>query len=224
LCYYSVKEDKRLILLDGSQLSMSTVVPTPGCAKPFAFEIRTIIDDDSKENTSIFLATEEESEYNLWTDKLAKTGKMDMIVTMKLGSKMAEEIQAFKLNVSNRRLHLDEDTKDQFEPIFKGNLWKLKTEGDRMKMDDWFEREMWIAKNGSMVYYSPKDSRELVYYTSADVSRATITALPEGDTCRTFSFQVQLPPVNGVEFAPGVFSCASDNLRKQWIAEFGKFI
>jgi serine/threonine protein kinase len=223
LCYYSVKEDKRLILIDGTKLTTAAIERISGCARDNAFEVRTAADDDTKENTKIYLACETPEELEAWTEKLQKTGKMDMIVTMKLGSKMAEEIQAFKMNVSNRRIKVEGDAKDQFEPIFKGNLWKLKTEGDRMKADDWFEREMWIAKNGSMVYYSPKEDRELVYYTSQDVVRAQVTIIDDGETCRSCAFQVQLPPVNGVEFAPGVFSAGSDTLRKQWIAEFQKF-
>jgi hypothetical protein len=85
-----------------------------------------------------------------------------------------------------------------FAPLFKAKLWKLKADGDRKNPEDWFEREMWIAKNGSMVYYSPKEDRELVYYTSADVARATVTAINDGETCRTFVFQVQLPPAGAI--------------------------
>lgn len=46
-------------------------------------------------------------------------------------------------------MKVGEDAKDQFAPLFKAKLWKVKAEGDRKKADDWFEREMWIAKNGA---------------------------------------------------------------------------
>ena len=34
---------------------------------------------------------------------------------------------------------------------YKATLWKVKAAGDRMKEDDWFQRDMWLAKNGSLV-------------------------------------------------------------------------
>jgi serine/threonine protein kinase len=223
LCYYSVKENKRLVLIDGTKLTTSKVLDTKDCAKPNAFEIRSASDEDSKATEIITLAAESGEELTTWKDKISKTGKMDMIVTMVLGSVMAAELQEFKLAVSNRRIKVEEDEKSQFEPAFKGNLKKLKTEGDKKKADDWFEREFWIAKNGSMVYYSPKEERELVYYTASDVGRAKITTIPDAECHHKNAFQVQLPPVNGVEFAPGVFACESEQKRKDWIAQFTKF-
>jgi len=193
---------------------------TSGCAKDFAFEIRTASDEDTKETNVIGLAAESEQELKDWLDKLGKVKQMDMVVTFKLGSKMADDLKAFKINVSNRRMKVDEDGKDDFAPKFKSSLFKLKTEGDRMKSEDWFERDFWIAINGSMVYFSPKEDRDLVYYTASDVARAKVTMINDGETCRKNVFQVQLPPVNGVEFAAGVFSCDSEESRKKWIAEF----
>lgn len=220
LCYYSKKEDKKLVLIDGPKLTTSTLKKTSGCAKDFAFEIRTASDEDTNATNIIGLAAESEQELKDWLDKLGKVKQLDMVVTFKLGSKMADDLKAFKINVSNRRMKVDEDGKDEFAPKFKSSLFKLKTEGDRMKAEDWFERDFWIAKNGSMVYFSPKEDRDLVYYTAADVSKAKLTLINDGDTCKKCCFQVQLPPVNGVEFAAGVFSCDSEESRKKWIAEF----
>merc|ERR1719263_1258381 len=94
------------------------------------------------------------------------------IPTMQLGGNIAE-LRKFVVSVKNRRQKVDETLKEQFEPVFREKLWKLKAEGDKMQEDQWFEREMWIARNGSLVYYSKKEERDLVYYTSADLMRAT---------------------------------------------------
>merc|ERR1712079_352324 len=110
------------------------------------------------------------------------------------------DLQAFKMTVKNRRQHIADDNKDQFGPLFKAKLWKLKGDGDSMKEEDWFEREMWIAKNGSLVYYSPKEQEDLVYYTAADVARAKIVAVKDGLAVKRFAFQVQLPPNGDIEF------------------------
>lgn len=223
LCYFSVKENKRLVLIDGTKLTNAKFMNSSGCAKPNAFEIRSASDEDSKATEVIVLGAETPEEMDTWKDKLSKTGKMDMIVTMVLGSVMANELQEFKLAVSNRRIKVEGDDVSQFEPLFKGSLKKLKTEGDKMKVEDWFEREFWVAKNGSMVYYSPKDDRDLVYFTAADVARANLVTLPEGQSYHKFVFQVQLPPVNGVEFAPGVFAAADEATRKKWMDNLSKF-
>jgi serine/threonine protein kinase len=222
LCYYSKKEDKKLVLIDGPKLTSSSMHKVGGgdCAKEYAFEIRTASDEDTKESNSSFLAAESPEELADWLEKLGKVTQMDMVVTFKLGSKMADDLKAFKINVSNRRMKVEDESKDQFEPKFKSSLFKLKTEGDVTKLEDWFERDFWIAVNGSMVYFSPKEDRDLVYYTASDVARAKVTVKDDGETCRKNVFQVQLPPVNGVEFAPGVFSCDSEEQRKKWIAQF----
>jgi serine/threonine protein kinase len=222
LCYFSQKEEKKLVLIDGSKLSTASFADAQGTAKPNAFEVRSQSEEDTKNTEVITLAAESADELQVWKDKLFKTGKMEIMVTMVLGSMMAEELQAFKLAVSNRRIKVDEKD-DSFEAAFKGNLLKLKTEGDRKKGDDWFEREFWLAKNGSMVYFSPKEDRDLVYYTAADVHRAKVAPMKEGDAVHKYGFEVQLPSVNGVEFAPGTFAAGSEDLRAKWIAEFKKY-
>merc|ERR1712039_13535 len=130
----------------------------------------------------------------------------------------------FRLNIRNRRLKVDKEIAgDKFEPVFKATLWKVKADGDRMIDDHWFEREMWIAKNGSLVYWSKKEDRELVYYTADDIARASLAELAAAQSLRPWSFQVKLPAANDVEFAPGEFAAESEDMRKTWIAEFKKF-
>ncbi|CAK9117283.1 unnamed protein product [Durusdinium trenchii] len=119
-------------------------------------------------------------------------------------------------------MKVGEDKKHQFAPVFRAKLWKVKAEGDRRKEEDWFEREMWIAKNGSLVYFSKKEDRDLVYYTSDDIQKAHIALLSNDDSAIPWAFQVHLPPSGGVEFAPGEFAAESEAMRDCWIEEFRK--
>jgi len=222
LCYYSVKENKRLVLIDGEKLSTAKVTPVPGLGKEFAFEIASKPDEEEKME-KVFLAAESKDDIEAWSDKLSKVGSMDMIVTFQLGDKMAEDLHAFRMAVRNRRMKVEGD-KDAFAPQFKAKLWKLKTGGDRKKEEDWFMRDMWIAKNGSLVYYSPKEERELVYYTPGDISRSTIRRIEDGEAFRNHAFMVQLAAADGVEFDPGEFSAETAELREEWIKELEKCI
>jgi len=219
LCYFSVKENKRLVLVDGAKLEDAKVGKFKGGAKDNAFEIKYKGEED--EDCTLVFACESAEEYRNWTTRIMSAVRMDM-PTMKLGQEM-HDLRKFIVTVKNRRQKVEEGEKDQFAPVFKANLWKLKAEGDRKKAEDWFEREMWIAKNGSLVYYSKKEERDLVYYTSADLLRATYTKVPSSDSHKPFTFLVNLPKSGDVEFAPGEFAADSDAGREQWIKEFKKF-
>mmetsp|Transcript_62375 Transcript_62375/g.118423 ORF Transcript_62375/g.118423 Transcript_62375/m.118423 type:complete len:667 (+) Transcript_62375:40-2040(+) len=217
LCYFSSKDNKRLILIEASKLAGAKIKRLDKSAKEWSFEVSA---DDDKQVYAYF-ATQSEQEYNEWTERLKGEGMA--IPTMQLGNHVTE-LRKFVITVKNRRQKVDEDHKDQFAPVFKANLWKLKAEGDRMKPEDWFEREMWVAKNGSLVYYSKKEERDLVYYTSEDLSRATYTKLKPEDSCKPYTFQVHLAQCDDdVEFAPGEFSTETEEMRDRWIAEFKKF-
>jgi serine/threonine protein kinase len=218
LCYYSQKENKKLVLIDGSQLGKASFEHIDA-ARPFAF--RCIVSED-KESGVYGLAAESEAEMDDWITHFKSAGRHQMLATFQLGADMAADLQAFKMTVKNRRQKVADNNKDQFEPLFKAKLWKLKGDGDSMKEDDWFEREMWIAKNGSLVYFSPKEHMDLVYYTAADIHRANVVSVENGRASKPFTFQVQLPPVAGVEFAPGEFAAESEALRKQWMSELRK--
>jgi len=103
-------------------------------------------------------------------------------------------------------------------------LWKVKGEGDKMKESDWFLREMWVAKNGCLVYHSPKEDRDLIYYTQNDLTRAKLTTVPSSESFKPWAFQIQLPAANGVEFAPGEFAAETEVEREKWIKELRKFM
>jgi hypothetical protein len=209
-------------MIDGAKLPMADISRFKGGARDNAFRIVTKSDDSEVDVISVF-AAESADEYDQWLTKLKSAANMDeMMPTMRLGGDMAKELQKFKVNVINRRIKVDKSKEDQFAPLFKGKLWKVKAEGNRKKEEDWFEREMWISKNGSLVYFSKKEDRELVYYSADDIARASFADIPNADSFRPWTFQVKLPPSNDVEFAPGEFAAETEEMRRTWIAEFQK--
>jgi len=218
LCYFSQKENRKLVLIDGSRLAKASLEKMEA-ARPFAF--RCTVSDD-REIHDFGLSAESQEEMDNWMKHLTGFGRNQMLITFELGAQLAQDLQKFRITVQNRRQKVNDENKKEFEAMFKAKLWKLKGDGDCMKEGDWFEREMWMAKNGSLVYFSPKDDTDLVYYSANDVARAAVTAVEDGKACKPFAFQVQLPPTNGVEFAPGEFAAESEELRKQWMSELTK--
>lgn len=215
-----MKENKRLVLVKGENLSTSTVKDIGG-AKAFAFEI---ISDNREDGVHISLAAESAGELEMWKSKLSKAMRQDMLLTFQLGSQMAQKLQAFKMSVKNRRAKIEDRDKDRFRPQFKTKLWKLKGEGNTMKPADWFERDMWLARNGSFVYWSRKEERELIYFTAADLVRSKVVAIKDGKCCLKHAFEIQLPPANGVEFAPSEFAANSEEEKQSWMAELKKYM
>mmetsp|Transcript_120134 Transcript_120134/g.374084 ORF Transcript_120134/g.374084 Transcript_120134/m.374084 type:complete len:708 (+) Transcript_120134:60-2183(+) len=223
LCYYSIKDNRRLVLIDCPKLSGASVVPLEGGARDNVFEVRLKADSEEPAGPFCF-ACESAEEYQQWTTQLQRAASLDDLMrTMRLGANMKSELDRFRLSVKNRRLAVAADDRDRLEPVFKGTLWKVKAEGDRMKQEDWFEREMWLSKNGSLVYWSKKEERELVYYTADDIVKASLLPISNGDSCRPWSFQVQLPGTQDVEFAPGEFAAESEEMRSLWIEEMRRF-
>merc|ERR1719498_999427 len=158
--------------------------------------------EDKKE--TIILGVNSKEEYDMWADKLKSASRLDM-PTMQLGGHVAE-LRKFVITVKNRRAKVDDAAKEQFAPVFKEKLWKLKAEGDKLDPEQWWEREMWTSKNGSLVYYSKKEERDLVYYTAADLMRATYTLVPSAESCKPYTFLLHLAEADGVQFAPGEFA------------------
>jgi len=224
LCYYSVKENKRLVLIDGERLRDANIEVKEGFAKEFAVEIKSTATAEDRKFPKTVLGFDTQEDLNEWIDKTMRVGKLDAMMTFFLGAKMAEDIQAFKLAVHNRRLKV-ETGKDGFEVTFKEKLWKLRAQGDKTKEEDWFLRDMWITTNGSLVYYSPKEERDLVYYTCSDIAHAKV--VPCEDTTGHihpcgFTVHLQSTEENGVEFDPGEFAAENAETQQKWIEELTK--
>jgi len=223
LCYYSKAENSRLVLLDSHHLYGATVTAQNKSARENTFEITTCHVESSDSGAQIFVfagVTPEDT--ILWLKVLKARARMEAIPTMHLGLGVARALDAYKLAVKNRRIKVEAGAERQFEPTFKGSLWKVAATGDGTREQDWFKREVWLARNGSFVYWSPKDNRELVYYTASDVVRAKVVKIPEGQCLKPFAFEVRLPPNDGMQFSPGRFAAESESVRDLWIQEFAK--
>lgn len=220
LCYYSQVENKRLVLLDSHHLYGSQISYLQKSARPNALQIKTTHIEAPGDQPQVYtFAAPSPDEAAKWLQFLTAASRMEVMPTMNLGPDVAQALEHYKMTVKNRRMKVDAGNQAQFGPIFKATLWKVKADGDRMRDPDWFKREMWIARNGSLVYYSPKDERELVYYTTADIARASFEKIPNYQSAKPWTFQVRLPPNEGIEFAPGEFAAESEMQRDHWIME-----
>jgi serine/threonine protein kinase len=226
LCYFSQKDNKRLVLLDSHKLHDAEIkdIKVP-LAKDNAFEIKTAATEGDEEAGSHIFAAESFEDLQVWMGYLSSAAHMDAMPTMRFDASFGQDLMKFKLSVKNRRMKLEKGAEKEggFEPVFKGTIWKSKANGDIMKESEWFQRESWLSRNGSLVYYSVREQRELIYYTAADVGRAKISKLPDGASIKPFAFEVVLPPCEGMEFLSGQFAAETEELRDQWIAEFAKF-
>lgn len=220
--YFSIKENRRLVMIDGGKFPSAKITAFTNGAREHAFEVKYQSDDQDIETSSVF-ACESEEACKVWMSALERDQDRSIMQTMHFGKSLTNGLRLFKLNVRNRRLKVDKGESDAYSPTFKGVIWKVKAEGDRMKEEDWFQREMWIARNGSLVYLSKKEERELVYYTADDIARAKFLEVDNSQSFRPWAFQVQLPPTEDIEFAAGEFAAETEEMRSAWIQEFKNF-
>jgi len=221
LCYFSQRENKRLVLEDGERMTLVTVVPFKEGVRDYAFQLQMQPEHGTEAHPELdvhVLACETELDYRKWTHVLEHVQKYTMMFTMHLGQKMASDAKDYKLTVRNRRLKVQHSAQQEFQPILRSTLWKLKTGGNSMKESDWLHRDMWVSKNGSLVYHSERENRELVYYASTDVAKAVVKQVGAQKSIRPYAFEVQLPHVDGVEFSPGFFAAESEDMREKWIS------
>jgi len=220
LCYFSQKENRRLVLLGADDICQGEISDVEGAAFEFAFQVKKHADMEDQVIT--LFACETQEDLDLWLDEIHKT-RTRMMMTFHLNEDMATALRAFKMTVTNRRSKVDNTEANKFEAAFRGTLWKVKGEGDRMKPEDWFERDMWLAKNGSLVYYSQKEKKELVYYTASDVHSAEISFIANEKSHKPWAFQVHIAAVEGIEFVPGEFAAESEEERLTWAKELERF-
>lgn len=222
LAYFSLKDGKRLVLFDGSKLGGAIVEQFTDTAKPYAFKVRTKSEKDDLQYDETAFACDSEQEYVEWTSRLRSTAVLDVMPRVRLGQGLADDLKVFKLNVKNRRLKADGEEEAAPASAFKGVLWKVKADGDATLEDHWFEREMWIARNGSLVYFSKKEDRNLIYYTADDLANATYSEIPDEDSCRPWAFRIQLKGSKDIEFSPGEFAASNRSQRDDWMRELRK--
>jgi serine/threonine protein kinase len=223
LCYHSLKEDKQLILIDGHHLATAEVSLFSGGAYDPAIEIKVAADQDAHEHEDLVFGCASQEDYEQWM-RAFESARYMAVKTMNLGHSMAGELQRFRLGVKNRRLKVDQkDSGDHADhAVFKSKLWKLKADTDKAKEKNWFEREMWISPKGTLVYFSVKEDRELVYYTHCDLASASIQPIDHTDSSHRWGFHVVLPAKDGVEFTPTDFAAATEELRTQWMEALKK--
>jgi len=223
LCYFSSKQQQRLVYLDYKLLCRAKVSEIKDAAYEYAFEVSyptTTDESDVTDYETARFATETKQERDAWTKhmELVRGLEYQQLATLKISRGLVNDFRDFKLQVRNRRQEINAETKE-FLPKYKAKLFKLNQDGDWNNREHWLEREMWIASNGSLCYHSKKEDRELQYYTKEDMSAVETEKLPDGKTCMPFAFEIRLPPKDGLEFAPGVFAAESEESREEWIKQ-----
>jgi hypothetical protein len=215
LCYYSIKANRRVILVDGSTSRGLRISRLAGATKEHAFKVRSVF----PVLTDVVVACDSSNAYGVWTTQLLnKAGQSHHAQTMRLGGSMALEFSAIRLAVKNRRQKVKEGMTGCGSHLFKAKLWKLDSNGDRHLHTCWREREMWLSQNGTLVYWSPKEGAELIYYNALDVARSGTRRLANGTAAKLWAFHLQLPDANGVKYAPAEFAAESDEMRECWIS------
>lgn len=235
LCYFSMAEHKRLVGVAAGPRGLK-IARVSGSAKQHAFKISSTVsartgtaragpahagakDEPVVAPATVIVACTSARQFTQWTRFLLQVQQ-----TQRLGPMFKQEMSGLKLAVHNRRRRIGDDAREEFEPIFKTNLWKLNSRGDPSKKEDWLQREMWLSRNGSLVYWSVKDEHDLVYYTASDIANAVVEPILDGTVALPFAFQVRQASEQGVEFTPADFAAESSELRDQWLAELSNFI
>lgn len=238
LCYWSQKDNMRLVLLDAHHLHAAQITAQPAerCAKEFAFRLdleeaagvgtvplqagadRNDNDDESKEQ--VWFATTSDQDRTKWLDLLKRAAEVEMIQTFRLGGQMEAAVQKFKIAIKNRRMEVEEGA--GFDPVFTSQMWKLKGEGDVRLVEHWYKREFSLTRNGSFTYWSAREEKRLVYYTAEDISGSTVTILEPRGIAKPFGFAIALQPNGDIEFEPGSFAAESAEARQRWLQELAK--
>jgi len=217
LCYFSIKENKRLVILGGDELAGAEIVEFEGGVKDWGkpcFEIR--IGSGSR----LKFACESTEEYDTWVQMLSEAGEAEDSQAVPRG--VDNMLHAIKIAATNRRIRVSRNSVGDVA-VLRGQLWKLKVGGDPHEESNWYLRDVWIAPNGSLNYWSVKEEAALTYYTAADIGHATFMEVAAGSFAKPWAFEVRFPQVDVFEFAPGIFATESEELRKEWIDHLSNY-
>jgi len=226
LCYFSMKENKKLIFMDRSRLLRADIAKTNDedtskISKPWGFQMK--IKEDKFE--SVMFAAGSHAEREDWLAAIDKATQAEAEwfhpKTMAFNQDFLDDLRNFKLHVNNRRKAIEADSQGEgFDPVFKEKLWKLKGEGDPMIAEHWFLRDMWIGKNGSLCYFSEKSQTNMMHYSQQDLRRMTINKIEAGKAAKDHAFEIVRVPADGLEFEPGLFAAENQATRDKWITQF----
>eukprot|EP00928_Gymnodinium_smaydae_P022658 TRINITY_DN18963_c0_g1_i1.p1 TRINITY_DN18963_c0_g1~~TRINITY_DN18963_c0_g1_i1.p1 ORF type:complete len:632 (-),score=97.23 TRINITY_DN18963_c0_g1_i1:175-2070(-) len=219
ICCFDEALNKSNVMIDGHHAHDSHLEKITSDIRPFSFKI--VFEDNDQHIETVFSCDKAE-DMDSWLHEIEQS-KLRVMQTMHLGKSVAGVGRKFRVAAQNRRKAVGDEPLHDFQAKFQDTLWKVKTNGDMKKVDNWLVREMWLAANGSLVYHSKRDCKELIYYTADDMARATISVIDDQLSCMPFSFQVALPPVDGVEIAPGIFAARSQEQREYWMKEMANF-
>lgn len=222
LCYFSPKYQKRLVYIESNVLMCAEVNRIRDCAMEHAFSLK-LSNSDEGEYETVYLACETAQDLDVWMEKLEKCSHFGYndVQTLRFSAGLVADFRKFQLQVRNRRENVGEE-EVAFQPTHQDDLYKLNQDGDPLQEDCWTLRTMWIAKNGSLCYESKKETKKLQYFTAQDMERVTFTALAADKACHKFAFQLQLPPADGLEYAPAYFAATSQEALDAWTKLFQK--
>lgn len=225
LCYFSQKNNKPMVLVDGETLHccyFRLVDDVQNLVYPHTFEIQ-FIKEDHKE--AVWFAADEAKDVDNWIEAINRANNNGF---------GHQDMAAIRLRVNNQRGETeDEEVKYR---ILESQLWKLNQDGDAANPEEWRLRNMWLAKSGSLCYYSKQ--KPIQYLSSQNMKRCVVQKLDtefiptckvtgfakaESDLCcKQHAFTISLPPKDGIDFEPGVFAAQSAEECEQWIKEISK--
>merc|ERR1712048_296941 len=105
-----------------------------------------------------------------------------------------------------------EDRSDKI--IYKGTLWKLNVDGNPNDAGHWYERDMWIANNGSLCYFSQRENKRLVLIDQHHLAHAEITKYDGG--VKDNAFQVKMKHDHDEDFDLAIFAGKSPDDYNAW--------
>jgi len=213
LCYFSKKENRAQVLLDSALVKACVFVPLSDSESgvPWAFEVQLPCMEDGVQSKSEFFAAVSESERTMWLEKFKESTISDLTKTANF-----RDVKAFRLRIRNLRKKINEE---QGPPRFKAELIKLGQDGDVHNPEDWWRRDMWVAQNGSLCYWSKKENRVLMYQSADDIRGSTLRVMSPEESCKENAFEMQLPLKDGMEFEPCVFCTDTSEERDMWIRQ-----
>jgi hypothetical protein len=214
LCYYSQKDQKRLVLIDGPTLygAEITEVDNSKSSRPYSFEVKW----GEEKNEKCILAATTAADLPNYIVLLKKVSSNNVLKTMKLGADTKKKMDAIRITIKNRRLALDKE-----KVKFKAQLSKVKGQGSPLTEGDWFDRQFWITVTGKFAYYSQRDEKDLVYFNTEDIKNATLKKLTEADSIKPYSFSITLQQKDEeIIIEPAVFAAENEAKLKEWIDAF----